>query len=548
MLLAAGLISVWAQPAQAQATEAQAAQAIPTSFVALSDEQILLLEHGLTKTEANTLVNDYLTILTAQYAQRYNFPDTLIELFDSEPEIRNIFISALEPDHDDIARAAHIFDDLNTIDPDRLKQYVHLAVAIAVVYDQPRRFYRELEWVTYLVERSQFPASVSPEDIYEYYTNPPRSHNFVFDPDDLPWPMLVYIIDNQVNASDRRWAHQSRSSSISSLYSGVEYDYDKQDEKIANLGDRPYTLQNIQEYGGVCADQAYFASRAGKTFGIPAMVACGKNRYGGSHAWVGYLVMSRGKAHLEFTGRYFNDHYYTGSVACPQTGQMLLDRHVAMMFDGMSVSYPSYQRSRVLFRMAEIMRPSQPTESLVITEYALINNPYLPEGWQLLMSHFRNDTLNKKDALKWFNKMLKILKDHPDITFECIETFIDCYSADDLKSREKMYRQAWDIYDSRPDLQFDICITLAREMSMAGKERKALEMLLKVIGRYASEGSVVLPATHLAVQYARDLGFERTAYKELRKARDNFPRLRRGSDSPTRAYLAFEEAIESLLE
>ena len=505
------------------------------------------LRDGLTDDEADELVDGYLQLLTDQYARQHSFPETLVALLADEPEVRNVFISALD-DRDDIAAAGRIFDELNAADPERLKRYVHLATALAVVHDQPERLSRQTSWGVRDVEASQFPAPPDPADVYAYYTRSARNRRFVFQPVNLPWAMLVHVVDNQTSAEDRLWAQQRYRNNliIPALYRSVPYDNDKRNREPANLGDRDYSLPNLLEYGGVCVEQAYFASRVAKTFCVPAMTVSGESRFGGGHAWVGNLVTHGGQASLAFSGRYLFDHYYTGMVRDPQTGRTALERNVAMMFDGMSVSYESYLRSSVLLRIAASMRGGQPDASLALTEYALRNNPYLPAGWRLLMQHVSNETLSTDDALAWFNDMLDVLADHPDMTFECLQTFIDCYAADDLDNRERMYRQALAIYDERPDLQFRLCSILAEEMVAAEKPREALMFLLRAVIRHAHEGSVVIPATAQVVGYARELGAEEATYTELLKALDDFPRRRRNATEDSPAYTSFKETIERL--
>jgi tetratricopeptide (TPR) repeat protein len=299
-------------------------------------------------------------------------------------------------------------------------------------------------------------------------------------------------------------------------------------------------------YGGVCGDQTYFAARVAKSQCVPALGATGENRFGGRHAWVGYLTTGRRKAMLVFSGRYLTDYYYTGRVMDPQTGFQVLERHVAMMFDGMSVSYPSYERSRALIQLAQRTKSAEPAQSLALVQRALSVNPFLPDGWRLLMEHFTAGRVERAEALTWFNHMLEALKPHPDMTFECLGDFIDCYAGDDLDQRTEMYRRALAIYNGRPDLQMALCTKLADEMIAADKKQEALMFLLRPILRNAKEGSVILPAVATAVRLAFELDVAEQALAELTKALQQFPRRRRGSRENSEAYEAFESLLEGL--
>ena len=54
-----------------------------------------------------------------------------------------------------------------------------------------------------------------------------------------------------------------------------------------------WSLPNILQHGGVCADQAYFAVTVGKSIGVPTAYTIGLGGEVG-HAWVGFL-QARGK-------------------------------------------------------------------------------------------------------------------------------------------------------------------------------------------------------------------------------------------------------------
>ena len=540
ILLATVLVSALATPAVADSPK--------PAKVTLTDEQRKLFEEGLTQDEARQLADEYLESLTATYAETYEFPPALVELLGADTRVRNIFVSALDPANDDIKRAAQIFDDLRSIDPQRVTKYAHLATAIAVVYDQPAIPTRELGILIWGVGAGQFPPPVAYRDIYDYYSDPPKTRTFAYPPDKLPWPMQVYIIDNGVAPDERAWAHEkfNRSVQIGGLYQRVAFDYDKLAKKKSRLGTRAYTLKNVLRFGGVCGDQAYFASRVAKCFSVPAMAVRGVNRYGNHHAWLGYLTSLRGRALLHFSGRYLNDYYYTGDVQDPQTGGTILDRHVAMMFDGLSVSYEKYELTRILIRLADQLQADEPDLSVALVEGALDENPYMPNGWRVLMAHFRAKALTKEQALQWFNIMLKVLKNHPDMTFECLKTYLASYPQKDFASRRKLYGQALNLYTGRPDLQFKLLLDLANEMVAADQKEQALKMLINPIVRYAKEGSVVIPAMQLAVRLATELKVQKKAHSMLSRALSTFPKRRSSNDSPSEVYKEFEALLNQL--
>jgi protein-S-isoprenylcysteine O-methyltransferase Ste14 len=62
--------------------------------------------------------------------------------------------------------------------------------------------------------------------------------------------------------------------------------------EVCRLNGKPYTLQSIKDYGGVCAMQADFAARVAKSLGVPAEYVGGEANFGGLHAWVRHPLMT----------------------------------------------------------------------------------------------------------------------------------------------------------------------------------------------------------------------------------------------------------------
>src|SRR5262245_12821402 len=120
---------------------------------------------------------------------------------------------------------------------------------------------------------------------------------------------------------------------IGKIYHEIDYDEEMRLTKseVCKLNGKDYTLADIKKYGGVCAMQADFAARVGKSLAVPAAFVGGESQQQGLHAWVMWVeVKSANKNAINFTleshGRYLGDHYYTGELLDPQTGVEILDR------------------------------------------------------------------------------------------------------------------------------------------------------------------------------------------------------------------------------
>jgi hypothetical protein len=231
------------------------------------------------------------------------------------------------------------------------------------------------------------------------------------------------------------------------------------------------------------------------------MKASGLSRYGGAgHAFTCFFVWKRGRPLLESTGRYFNDFYYTGNVFDPQTGTRILDRTVAMMLDGATLSYEKFILARTLARMALHLDHERPEASLALTKKALLSNHFCPDAWRILMRHVAEGRLRPEEGLEWAHKMLKFLKDHPDLTHECFSTFLDCIPREQTRQRQGFYEQVARCYEERPDLQLLLREAQGKELLEAAKPLQALKVLCSAAAEHAKEGRLIMPLVEPSVE------------------------------------------------
>ena len=268
------------------------------------------------------------------YTTGRTVPAELAAWFTAHPGEAREFWLALDPNFDDIAAALAVLEELRAADPKRFATFFQLAVAMAVVWDQPDAVDSSRLVNLWAITPGQFKPRMGRREVWDWFSSPKRQGLLRFKPTELTWPILVHLVDLAITPEDAEWAvatYVKTAKDIAGLYPEVPYDYDKLNTRKPKLGDRPYSLANLKQFGGVCVDQSHFAGEVAKALGIPAMKCAGEGRWGGAgHAWTGYLQLKAGRALLEFTGRYNNDFYYTGDVFDPQTRSMLLDRSVAL--------------------------------------------------------------------------------------------------------------------------------------------------------------------------------------------------------------------------
>jgi len=149
-----------------------------------------------------------------------------------------------------------------------------------------------------------------------------------------PYEVARFLADTRLSIEERAWAvrHYHDVDNPARLFHKIEYDnaHYRHGEK-KRISRVAYTLANIRKYGGVCAEQAYFASEVCKALGLPAARVTGRGKSGTHHAWVACVRAQGGRAQWDSrTGRYENHKYYTGRMRDPATGKQLYDTEVML--------------------------------------------------------------------------------------------------------------------------------------------------------------------------------------------------------------------------
>lgn len=272
-------------------------------------------------------------------------------------------------------------EQLYTAHPGKWPQYRSLMLAFALVYDQrPPSF-----WPHHQVDPSLLvPMDESLADRCAYYARANDAGKLEHDLRRLSVSELKHVVDAPVPRADLEWAAKNvraRRSQFDRAFTAVDYD-----ERRAQRGifDWPkdkgrYTMANIEVWGGICVDQAYFASIAGKAKGIPTLFFSGQGSDGG-HAWFGYLRGADGKWELD-AGRYLNQNYAVGQALDPQTWLPISD-HELLFLSGKATKSPGHDAALGDLAMAGLFeRKGDGARRLEATQSALQNAPAFPAAW-----------------------------------------------------------------------------------------------------------------------------------------------------------------------
>lgn len=296
----------------------------------------------------------------------------------ADPEFLREFFRQLKPD-DFPPVALTRLEQLYGAHPNKLPEYRSLALAYALVYDQRP----PADWPHHQVAPETVPAmDDSLPERFGFYVQRNDAGKLDYDLRRLSAEDLKFVIDAPVPRSELEWAAKNVKfgrSQFDRAFSMVDYD-----ERRVERGDfvwnkGRYLLGNIELWGGICTDQAYFAALAGKARGIPTLYFAGQGTDGG-HAWFGYL---RGPDKWELdAGRFLNQNYTVGQALDPQTWLPITD-HELVYFSGRAARQPKVDAALGDLAMAGMFAARGNREAqLAAATSAVYLAPQLVGAWE----------------------------------------------------------------------------------------------------------------------------------------------------------------------
>jgi len=302
----------------------------------------------------------------------------------SERGFTRTLLLALRPE-DDPARAFQILYRLLQADPDALKRHGRLALAFAVVWDR------------YPPDRSLL------REAFAYYVrNADRMH---FDVRAMPYEVSKYVVDTRRPVSERVWAlkRYGGSGNIGRLYRLIEYD-----TRAFTRGGEPAvrahapTLPNLRRYGGLCHEQALFASEVGKAVGVPSVYVSGSSQSGIGHAWVAFL-RRRGGGYVwdRKTGRTGRGEQPPGFIIEPQTARRRPESELDFALAALNEKPANRAAARVWAAAAEVLLAAQaPAEALRCLRRSVERSVSDRRQWELFARLARTGAVPEEETLE----------------------------------------------------------------------------------------------------------------------------------------------------
>jgi hypothetical protein len=436
----------------------------------------------------------------------------LTDWLNKRKDIKEEFFSAIHETKDDIPAVLQTFKALWKADAAAVEKYSNLAIAVSVVWDAPRHLYdyrpHQVRTKSILPETYMKFAALDEFKYHVGHAKEVQAKESASRLEMLPWEFLAYVVDHRTPVVEREWAvknYLAKRPMLGKIYHEVKYDDEmlRTRSQVCALNDHDYTLQDIRKYGGVCAMQADFAARVGKSLAVPAAYIRGEAAGGERHAWVMWVeVRTMTKAKLEFSleswGRYRVDNYYTGEVVDPQTGVEILDRDLERRLGAVATDRVGKRQADLVMEAYEGIAKANnfdPKKKIQFLVDVLNKLSSVNEAAWLELARMAKDgettAENKKAILDQANRLVTVFAKYPDFSWKVAPDLLAVQP--DKLSRNRFYEQLVVLYEraERPDLASQARLKWAEFLGEEKKWVLAAQGLTQTIKKFPNEGRYV---------------------------------------------------------
>lgn len=414
-----------------------------------------------------------------------------------------------------------------------------LLIAFACVWDDPHvPSYNHARIIPELGQALEYRAPAPEESFGWMVSNLGRMSPWF---KDAPWQLLIYVAADATPLKERDWAQANFKFDpvLGRCYSRIVYDMSKLDNELGKLKGKPYTLENLKTYGGVCRDQAYFARSVCRANGIPAYVACGQGNASIHHAWVGWVVKDQRGYRIEDCGRYGFDNYFLAKVMCPQTGDTSSDYALALMLKALK-GESAFADAELLRRVAtEFEDALTPEEAYRLLAAAVTRNPFHRAAWRAVADAASRGRFGVAEAGKQWAFLNRNCAEFPDLTYELLSGFANVHK--ESAEQFRFFETASRVYLQSKRLDLVARLRL-QEMDMCERfERKdmALGVAAKAAVECAGEGSQGAEIAIRCGTLAMALKKPREALLPMKNALARMPKMRSEFVNPYYVKVAY---------
>jgi hypothetical protein len=424
--------------------------------------------------------------------------------FETRRDLQEELYTAVDPQQDVVIGVMQLFNQLRKDFPKQFEKYGSLSIATSVVWDKPQGIYT-YEHHANRTHSTMPTAMLAGVDNFRYLVE--AESVMEGRAQYVPWEFLVHLVNHNTPAQERLWSLQNFLPSrpmFGKCYSDVPYDTVmlQTESETCKLAGMEYNLPNIRQFGGVCAMQADFAARVGKSMGVPSEYVSGQGRYGGAHAWVMWVeLLAINPRSVRFTleshGRYLGDHYYVGNLKDPHTGKGMTDRQLELKLHQVGVDAMAARHCKRIMQMYPVMAEHLEFDVADRLDYlsgAVNLNPWSEEAWTALAKLSTEPHLDKaqrQTLTKVLEQLFVNFAPFPDFTLTIFDDLISF--EEDASKQIAYYYRLLDVYSAakRPDLAFTGLLALSKLLEREDRSEEAIQALAAAVQKYAEEGQHV---------------------------------------------------------
>jgi hypothetical protein len=437
----------------------------------------------------------------------------IISWFLTKRESLTKLMSVLKKE-DEIDQVLSILDTIRRSDPVNFEPYFNLALAVAVVWDTPsKNIHAQMGSNTLKYDSNPLP-------IYTYFKTLYLSGKAKIRYVKLDVNDLIFVVNTPVPVSELEWAKKNVRGSAKSWrkkYAEIEYDTPRlaANEMVWPSYNKVYSLENIEEYGGICVDQAYFATITGRANGIPTMYFSGKGRSGG-HAWFGYFLAKNNW--ITDAGKYSAGNYAIGYTTNPQTNHKI-SNHDLDLLSNRKFSSKSYQQATCYIIASKLLSElAEPELALEFARLTRNNAPLYQEPWHYLEKSLLKNG-DQSVITNFYTSKLRTFKDYNDIHSTTKIKFADyLLSIKKGKQASRIFKkQVNDLGDERTDLAVTALLTRFDLLRKTKQVEKAKSSLEDFITENIDEYALVFTVMQKYLDYSSEEHFEKEACRFIKK-------------------------------
>jgi tetratricopeptide (TPR) repeat protein len=318
---------------------------------------------------------------------------------------------------------------------------------------------------------------------------------------------LAFVVDTPVPITELAWVSENVKGSRTNWarkFSDIEYDQDRYERGAYNWERGSYTLANIEEYGGICVDQAYYAAMTARALGIPAIYFRGIGKRGG-HAWFGYM---KSQTNWEMdVGRYIYDDYITGTSIHPQTNRPMTDHDVEYNCDRILYA-DQFARATAYGRLGRALLEMGDLESAdyLAGRAARLAQLYDP-AWQIQETVLRRR--KQLDAcLRLLEAKERVFSRYPDYLIDIAKKKAEILIqlGRGVEAQRVLATALTRLGRHREDLAGELRMHIITQLVAAGQTQEARSEFEKLLEQYQDSGQKAFPLIQHYLAFTKQTG------------------------------------------